>query len=499
MSKRGNPVGIEVLGGLDHSQFEEDLSRLGRRVKVDDEDKVRMEWKRTSKEVRELIDGDDKRKQKPWADASETSVPLLKKLLRRWKPSIYNLVAMADPLCSFHAGTPDAADLVPTHEQFFSWLVLRYMDGTLDDLQIMLEHTGGDRGMGYLLCEWDYRTELETRVIVSKNLFPQGLDPETDPADVAQAIAQLYELGEEHREQLFQVAQQLIAGAPYAVVTYQNIVADKPRITSPDPLDVIVPANSEACHEADYVAIRYRLNENDLRKGVADGRFDESAVAALLEKRPATGTEDTHVTGEEEPVNQADDPRFTVYRVYCHLDYNGDGIKERCVMWRSFDKDITLALFPYPFSFRYWPIFRFDFEKVSKKPYRSRGIGHLLLEQQKQLNKQVRARADAIDIQLAPVFQQRVTGGNIARSIKWGPGKVIPVQEVGDFAPVQTNPMNLVQYLQAEGEISNSAEQTIGSTINDLQATGRRLERRSATEVQTVAQSGSGRGRLRGR
>ena len=54
---------------------------------------------------------------------------------------------------------------------------------------------------------------------------------------------------------------------------------------------------------------------------------------------------------------------------------------------------------------------------------------------------------------------------------------------------MEKNPFNLHEYINSEAQIENYADTTVGSLINDLQATGRKLERRTATEVQNVSQT----------
>ena len=112
--KNRNPVSVEVLGQLDHSSFVKTIDDLQKRITMDDE--ARSSWVSNCEKVRNLIDGKDERKAKPWPGASETSVPMLKRSLRRWKPTLFNLVWQADPICSFWAGGPEAMMAAPDYE-----------------------------------------------------------------------------------------------------------------------------------------------------------------------------------------------------------------------------------------------------------------------------------------------------------------------------------------------------------------------------------------------
>jgi len=502
LANRPNPLSIDVLQELDYSGFEKEFKNLTEQITKDDN--ARAEWIEECRRIRELIDGEDKRANKPWKHASDLSVPITKKLIRAWKPSMYNLVAMADPVCHFQTGIPDDTIQAPTAEEFFTWLTMTYMDGTKPEVQYLLDGVGGDRGMGYLNVSWDYRTELESRVAMAENLFPQGVPDDVN--QVVQVLVQQYELtslSQDLKQQLLDAANQLVQGAPYARLTYRRVIKDKPKITYFDPFRVIVPPNSGAPEDADYVCLVHDFSPSQLRQMAFDGILNAEAVEKLLED---SGDGDVGDKGQGRRYDH-DGPDYVirerqqdagvqtdqqtkpirVHQVYVLLDTNGDGIKERCVLWYSPIGNTRLALHDFPFSFRYWPIFRFDYEKVDRRPYISRGIGHLVKDLQEELNHQHRARQDATDIQLAPTFQMRMTSSTAPRNIRWGPGGVVPVNQIGDISPIVQNPVNLQHYLMSEGEVKSMAEELIGSVNSALQATGRNLERRTAHEVQAVA------------
>lgn len=497
MPRAKNPLSIEVLGDLDSDRLSEDIQAISDQIEL--ELGGREHWLANLREIRRLIDGTQERKNKPWKGASNVCIPLIKKLIRRWKPLLYNLYALADPVCSFNATTVEGMDQAPTAEAFFHWLVTVFMDDTDENIQYLTEYIGRD-GSGYLGVSWDFRTDLDSRVLNVDNIFPSGLP--NSPDEVKKVIAQQYDIDLNYPDvdaMLDEASAKILQGAKFVRVTYQKVISNKPKIVAYDPAHVIVPAHSGQTHDADFVAISHQFTDNELRKKARDGFFREDAVEDLLSKdKDTVATSNKTNTGEyssEDRMREigiyVDDEQHNIYQVFCWVDWNNDGIKERTVMWMTKDTNapIVLAMFPYSLSIPYWPVFRFDFEKTSPKPYISQGIGHLIQSLQEQINKQYRAKSDAIDIQLAPVFQRRISGGLRSRNIRWGPGKVIDVQEVGDIAPVEKSPFNLHEYINSEAQIENYADTTVGSLINDLQATGRKLERRTATEVQNVSQT----------
>lgn len=499
MPQRDNPLSLSVLGQLDFTGRDEKFQELVERI--DRDDQSRAEWIEQCRQITKQLRGEEERKRKPWKHASTLSIPLTKKLLRRWIPTLYNLIAFADPVSHFKASTFQAAEKAPTVETWFTWLLKDYMDDTLSEIQFLV-HDVGAFGMGYLGVSWDYRTQLNSRVVLVDNLFPQGVPD--DPGVILQTLQTQYDIPQPTQE-LVTAAQKIAAGDKYVRLSYRGVVADKPRIVRHDPKFVIVPPNSGRAEEAEYVALMHEFNASQLRGMALDGLLDEKAVAAVIEK---AGSDDGQVKKarrwdtqyadyvqremqEDTGVNVIkDDAPIRVYQVYCHLDYNGDGIDERCVLWYSplGDEGPTiLALHPFVFSFKHWPIFRFDYEKVDRRPYLSQGMGKQLKDIQSQYTKQYRATSDAIDVQLAPVFQFRAGSPLAPRTFKWGPGRFYPVAEVGDIAPIEKSPLNLHQYLQDRGELKMFAEEMVGSIDAALAATGKQLERRTAFEVQAIS------------
>jgi hypothetical protein len=496
MDNQFNPLHIDVLGQLDSEKYVEEIQELARQIKKDDQS--RSSWVDDVRKIRKLIKGKDKRKRKPWRHASETSIPLIKKMIRRWKPSLYALFAGADPVCAFHATTAQGLDQSPKAELFFDWLVKVYMDDTDTSIQYLVDDIGAD-GSGNIGVSWDYRTELRSRVLSVDNIFPEGVPKEEEI--IIKTLREQYEIvimSPTVEQELKIAAQKIMEGNSFVRITYRQIVANKPKITAFNSEYIIVPPHCLETHNAEYVAILNPMSENDMLQYARDGMFNADAVMAFLsdkEKKKSDATTETGTYSDNQQLVDAgvtaDDTRIPVYQVYCKIDLDGDGIKERAVIWMSIDEGIPhiFAMYPFALSIPHWPIFRFDYEKSARGPYRSMGIGQLLEELQKQLNKQYRAKSDAIDIQLAPVYQKRITGGLRSRNIKWGPGKIIDVQEIGDLAPVEKSPFNLHEYINSESQIEAHAESLLGSLVNDLQATGRKLERRTATEVNKVGQS----------
>lgn len=503
MANRPNPLSLTVLGELDFEGFNKQFKKLAKRI--DKDDGSRAEWLDTCRTIEKQLRGTTERKNPPWKGACELAPPLTKRELRRWIPNMFNLAALADPISSFQANEPNAALVAPTAEEFFTWLVKDHMSNTLDEIAY-LAYGVGSKGQDYAGVSWEYRTELETRVIIVDNLWPQG-----PPQDMTQIVSRLqmeYDVvlpSQQTAQDLMNAAKAIASGAKYVRLEYRRVIADKPRLTYWASGRVVVPPRSSEPENASYVCLLHDMTASELRQLALDGVLNKEAVETAIEQA-GEGTkgadESVHRRSdyarndsvEREQLQEAgvsdvdEEDIIRVHQVFCKMDKNGDGIDERVVLWYvPGNTALPLAVHDFPFSFKYWPVFRFVYEMVDRRPYRAQGMGQQLQSIQAQYTKQYRATADAIDIQLAPVFQMRCTSKLQPRTIRWGPGKFVPVSQIGDIAPIEKGPFNLHEYLQDRGELKMFAQELVGSVPGELNATGSKLERRTAFEVQKVS------------
>lgn len=320
-----------------------------------------------------------------------------------------------------------------------------------------------------------------------------------DPEPDAQTVAE--------EEQLAATVDDLLAGAPHVKIIYHAVIRDKPGWAAFSPLDVIFPTRVTNPERGDYVGLVFRLTRDEIRKKVRDGVFMEApAEEVIAHMRPAQAgdraeeepfdaryggsraviTEDLDRIEGIESRHSRDEPYQEVFwKLYCHLDPNGDGINEKCILWYNPARATVMSLTYYPFPFEEWPITVYEFEHNSDRPYNSRGAAEMLSVFQKQVNRLHNARLDAIQIVLAPMFTVRSVTGQVPRNVRFRPGQFIPVAADGDFKPVPMDVTSLYQFLQEENYTKNLAEQYIGvfdASILNQQAN----ERRTATEVEAV-------------
>jgi hypothetical protein len=236
-----------------------------------------------------------------------------------------------------------------------------------------------------------------------------------------------------------------------------------------------------------------------------DGYLDPAKTAEVLDKITEKSQHDSETNSWEEysyysqiqrvkdsadgidsAVAIDEDGCTNVWEIYCLQDL-GAQIREKVVIWYHPESKTVLARFAYPYPFDEWPIVRFQFEHLSRRPYESRGVSELAAVFQATTNKMHNARLDAVQITLAPIFQMRTPAGEVNRNIKFMPGTIIPVQAVGDIQPLAMDTKPIIQLMQEENLTKGLAEQYIGIFDPSVLAQNS-SERRTATEVDAVTQ-----------
>lgn len=529
---RPNPLSIEVLALPITTNLPSDIDRLIK--KVIDADRAREEWGEEQRKLtRQRYSVRTKQRTTPWKGASNLNVPLLDKTIRKWKPGIIRLQYEADPVAHFGAMGPEDLEAAQKAELFYDWLFKTYMDSL--DQSLYLADLVAHRGTGYLEVSWDYRTERRARVVRTSSLFPQGLPPAmdingqpilredgrpmNDIAAILQVVVTQYGLSLDlpsHRAAAENAAQIIDSGVEQFKLVYREAVCDKPAVVALDPIQVITPPRETDIKNADYICIQNLVTRDDLRRMAEDGILERGATLAVIRQiedrvgKDSTGDaiasnfglispgrvrEDDRDTVDELTgilQNYEDPENIEVWKIFCWLDINGDGERERAIVWYHPGTKTVLATLEYVLPFARWPIQEFVFERThSKRVLSSRGISKMLSPLQTEINRLHNNRLDAQAIQLAPVFLVR-SAGNTPRNLRWAPGTAFPVQETTDIMPLQQDLRNLGQFLQEEQFVRLIAEEYIGVLDSAIGSQTNIGGRRTATEIEAVQAQVSG-------
>lgn len=511
---RGNPVSIEVLQVQPARDLEGDIKELVDAIRAVDFDL--MGWVRKQSELTKLRVGVRRRKTVPWAGASNINVPLTDGIIRRWKPGVVSLILDAHPVASFRPREANDIDPARVAEQFFTFLFRDMMDTTYPAVRLV--DTIAWRGHAYTREAWEYSTIREARIASVAHLFPDGVEEavrqgqqeataagsEVSPEEIVMGtLGQEYDLSMQDPAEapmLLQAAQKILQGAEYVKLVYRRVHQDRPGWQVIDPINVIVPQNQNP-EDAEFFCIIHEKTPDELRAMAIDGHLSPGRVNEILE---TTKTSDTSVSGtstdnmrerirdimdakagKSRETSESKTGTITLWEVYARLDINGDGERERCVLWYAPRSNMTVDLLDYPFPFEGWPVTYYPFE-AKERPVDNRGIAELLRPFQKLVSAYHNARLDAAQIVLAPVLGMRISGGNYRKSIRWRPGAIIPLQRADDLFPIVHDKTILPALLQEQQVNQRLAETYIGvfdATLTNLQQAG---ERRTAAEINAI-------------
>lgn len=541
MIERPNPLNVLALEQLAPSgAFEDEVKQLHDRI-VEDHN-ARSHWVEKQEKLLRQRRGVRKDKIFPWPGSNNHNWPLTDAIIRRWKPGMVALVLGADPVAYFHPMNPTSVGKAPVAQAYYHWRFM-HMDGVKETCMELADNVA-QYGLAYTRQGWEYKTRKSCRILNVAKLFPGGVDAmyqqysqaidqqtqqvaaavqagQAPPEAMAQippkstmiefveaALVDQYLLSNEEpleRPQIEKATKDIINGVQQVRFYYQVITADRPAWKALSPLDVVVPPRMQNVADSDRIALNHRLSADDLMKLAVDGHLEMGPVLKVvtsIEKRKDSTKEEgawenfgyyQNITDVKDKADGLDttasleDGVANVWEIYAKLDINGDKIKEKVVIWYHPDSKTVMAMYPYPYPFEEWPLARFQFEHLSNRPYESRGVSELAAPFQANVNKLHNARLDAVQITLSPMFQMKATAGEVGRNIKFMPGAIIPVQNMGDIQPLPVDTKPVIQLMQEENYTKGLAEQYIGIFDPSVMAQNA-VERRTATEVEAVMQ-----------
>jgi len=494
---RKNPLSVRVLGRIPVD--EDRVSDLISEISTADE--ARAEWLNKQYALtRQRYGIREGKAAGPWPGSSDLRIPTQDKAIRRWKPKILSLVFDSQPIAYFRALEPGDVESAQAVEHFYDWLFRIHMEESLEEccyLADLIAH----RGFGFLQISWDYRTEDETRLVELRDLVSE--DQEISDEDLAELLRAQYDLDPEEIDPEMLAA---LRRGERVTLKFQTVVADRPRITARDPVQVVAPPRATSVADAPWICVQHVFDARTLQAMGRDERFDEAAVARVLEhvqgdkadgqagrerQAPAPlGPDEEALLDRHEGLSVVEDLfNIEVWEIYTWVDAPE---RRRAVYWIHPASQTVLAAHPYVLPFHGWPLVRFDFEKTYRRWYGSRGISNMLSPLARAINKLHNARLDAIAIQLAPVFKWVAPAGVPPRSIRFAPGQFIPVSDLGDIAPLTNDLRNIPMYTQEEYQTRQYAEDYAGIYDSSLMNALNPTERRTATEVNYVAEQMQG-------
>jgi hypothetical protein len=532
---RPNPCGVGPLTADIPIDIEKAVQDVYLRIETAADD--RSMWMDKQERLIRQRKGVRKPKVFPWPGASNHNWPLTDGVIRRWKPGIVSLIVDSDPVCYFFPQNVKAVQAAPAAQAYYHWRfhsMCKVMETALE-----LADYVGQHGIAYTRQGWDYQTRRKCRLVNVKTLFPQGIQVAADQfnqqvdqmqAEIDMAAAQGQDMSQAppvpqkvtpeslasqvlvqeyvidaadpmEKAQLDEAVQAILQGADQVRFYYRVTTSDRPAWKALNAMNVIVPSRCEDPSEADFIGIEHNLTADDVLKMAVDGYFWASAANKVYDYLQGKDGDQQGTTGNmasTQSIGQVmdradglaststrDENQGLLMEIYCKIDINNDRLLEKVVVWYHPASKTVLSVIPYPYPFEGWPIERFQLEHNDKRVYSSRGVAELISTFQAQVNKLHNARLDAIQITLVPMFQMRSSSADVKRNITFKPGAIIPVQQMGDIAPLPADTRSIIQLMQEENLTKNLAEQYVGIFDPSVMAQNS-SERRTATEVEAV-------------
>jgi hypothetical protein len=504
-------MGVAAVGTVQPNlRIREAVKQLVQRVA--DADDANRGWLGKQEKLTRLRFGQRRPRIIPWKGASNLTIPLIDKTIRRWRPPITSLILDAEPVAIF---TPqEVSDFDPAHtvQPFFTWMFREQMRTTREIVHLV--DTLAFRGHTYSREGWHYRTQRKSRIVSKEHLFPEGMEAAlaqsggVSPIEVImQRIAQDYDvpMTERGHAALQQAAMQIAKGADFGRLVTQELVDNRPSWHNVDPIHVITPVD-QAPQESDFFCIIHRMGFQKINQMARDGTFHPGPAQELikaLRENKVTDPETSPADDIRETIRRVRDRQAaiesdtgkntmlgetSVWELFAHLDLDGDGVEERVVIWYAPALKLILQLFEYPLPFDRWPITPYEFNVDSDRIIDNRGIPEMVLSFQKITSAMYNARIDASTLLLSPAFTQNVASGNYGQSVNYRPGAIFPVTHPQDLQPIVHDLRILAALLQEQQVGQAVAEDYVGTfdaTIGRLQDQNA-PERRTATEVSAI-------------
>jgi hypothetical protein len=471
----------DIISGLIQDAFKADADRAP--------------WLERQAALTRLRFGQRKPKTFPWPGASNLEIPLIDSQIRRYKPLLMRLVVEADPAVEFVGEREADVEKERTAEAEYSWLFKTHMNA-VEPLAYVIDSLC-HRGLAIAQIGWDYRTELDCRLIESSQIpVPEDGSPVTEESIIAFLVAQ-YELDPSDppiAKSLYSAAKDILAGKVATKITYRTTVADRPAVWDREPATVIVPARCTDIANAEWVCIQHIMSARQLRAKAADGHFSQSAVTSILADVASRRPDETNASTSLSQDRAQADERERIWGaetvdtilLWEFLHWTDSDIPERCITWVHPSSKTDLVTLPFPFPFRRWPVIVFNFEKTSRRFYSPRGISAMLEPLQREMSAQHNARVDGMTLRNAPAYQIPSHQAFKAAAFQIYPGAVIRTPPGTQIQPLTQDRGSFPESVNEETSLRQIGETYIGNFDNAVMAAGG--SRRTATEIQAAVQ-----------
>jgi len=277
-------------------------------------------------------------------------------------------------------------------------------------------------------------------------------------------------------------------GLAFAKICRDNMI---PAFEPVHPFDVIMDYEAVSFKEPERICHILRLTAKELRERARTKNWQN------VEEIIATDEgNDSEFTIEEQRIRSGyqglccsptDSNYYCLWEVY-YFDYDEDSHEytRKCKIMSPDLPELEIA--EYDWVYNWWPIIIFQYETNSNYYYDSRGIAHLVVDDQIYASLMKNSKGVYLDFAGRPLFKGKI---NNTANITFAPGSILP----GEIEPIQL-PMPPTNFDYDINSSYLSAERRVGSQMAALsqKTNGQLPGKMTATEVQAqtavAAQSG---------
>ena len=435
----------------------------------------------------------------PWPGASNLHIPLTDKIVQRRKPDLAALTFGVSPPVVFRrrsSATPIERQI--KSEQIMAWLI----DSGVRDFKresLLADHSMVVDGVGVFKTTWNFQVRKYVKAIKIQSIpihVAAAIDAEDDEVAVTGIMADVLQIEIDNEENRDEVRNKLgeLRSQERGVVEFEleELWQNAPTVTSVNLSHIIIPDDTEDISDARRITHRFFMTLNDLRiKEHRDVYKNVDEVEDfLVNKRRQEEEEDPKTieksVREEIQPTTSENSVIEIWEQYYWADLDGDGLEEKVVHTVHKDSGTVLksprAL---PYDHGEWPFVQQQVELYDRGFWSMRGIPEKIRHLQREVNVQHNSKLDRMLIANAPMFFARMGKGITGESMRFSPGGVVYVKQIGDIVPVQIPNLD-ISFERAENIERTNAEEYAGAVDFGISSLSNPAERRTATEVSLI-------------
>jgi hypothetical protein len=440
----------------------------------------------------------------PFKNASNLSMPLIDKTIRKMKPEYINAVWSQKPMCTLTPVDEAVYDLAQQSSYHLDWLLRTRMNifPQLVRIPDIMLHKG------FVIAKVVYEKRYEPVTIIinkgeEKKKFRKKLIDKAqadifdnpEKADILIAtIASTYGYDMEDKTDNAKVNSIVMniyksEDKDNIEFTVDKLVYDAPRLIVLDPESVVIPADTITEFDfegAPMIIHRYQVSSTDMIANVADEKWDAdvvneclalkgirtsedlelSRIKTALNRDKFRAEEDSEKDNREGTGNPTTKDIFTILECCYWRDSDGDGKAERHIIEYCEDYKIkALRNIKYPYNMNMWPFVKIPFELTDGAHYSTRGVAEMLYPLNAALNEQTNMRLNRQYLGNTPIAFYNVDQISKYEFQNLTLGK--PVAVKGDTKTAvtwQTAPSNDLTFVQEEDILRSWAEDISSSS-----------------------------------